>query len=551
MINSGSTVPEPRNETVFEYREGSAEKTLLMQEIKRQKNISMDIPIIINGEEIRTGDTVDLVFPHDLASSTGKCHIAGEKEIESAIRSALQAKKMWVNTGPEHRLSIFLRMAELISTKYRYILNAATMLNQSKTVHQAEIDATCETADFLRFNTSFAESIYAMQPESAPGTWNRMDYRPLEGFVLAVSPFNFTAIACNLATAPALMGNTVVWKPASTALLSGYYLMKLYQEAGLPDGVINFVPSPGRIISSTALPHPELGGVHFTGSTGVFRSIWKTVAENLENYRSFPRLVGETGGKDFILAHPSADPEETVTALVRGAFEYQGQKCSACSRAYIPESLWQEVRKKVEETTGRIRVGSVDDFSCFMNALIDEKSYRSTMEAIERAKSSKEAEIITGGRGDNSKGFFIEPTVIRVYNPGYETIREELFAPVLTIYVYPDETWGETLKLVDSTSPFGLTGAVFARDRLALEEAEIALRYSAGNFYINDKPTGAVVGQQPFGGARASGTDDKAGSYLNLLRWTSPRTIKETFIPPRNFEYPFMSEEYTSENLSG
>lgn len=540
MINSNIRVPNPVNEPVYEYSPGSPEREKIDAELKRQYEKTIEIPVIVGGREIFTGNTMEAVSPHEHGHVLANAHLAGEEEISQAIQAAMKAKEQWAALPWQQRVSIFLKMAELITTKYRYILNAATMLNQSKTIHQAEIDATCETADFLRYNAKFMQDIYSQQPESAPGTWNSMDYRPLEGFVLAISPFNFTSIAANLVAAPAMMGNTVLWKPSRTALVSGYYLMQLYKEAGLPDGVVNFLPSSGKVLSEVAVKHPQLGGIHFTGSTGVFSQLWKGVAENLENYVSYPRLVGETGGKDYIFMHKSADEDEVAAALVRGAFEYQGQKCSACSRAYIPQSHWDSVRNKLVGMMDEIKMGDVRDFRNFFNAVIDETSFDNTMEYIREAASSPDADIIAGGEGDKRGGYFIQPTLIQALKPDYVTMKEELFAPVLTIYVYPDDKMDETLDALDNTTPYALTGGIFARDRYVIDNLLKRLRNTAGNFYINDKPTGAVVGQQPFGGSRASGTNDKAGSMLNLLRWTSPRTIKENFVPSTDFRYAFM-----------
>lgn len=543
MINTITKVPQPINEPVLDYAPGSEEREKLNKELERQSNLRLEIPVIIGGKEIFTGETIDVVSPHHHKKILAVSHQAGEKEIAMAIESALEAKEKWVSLPWQQRLGIFLKIADLISEKYRYILNAATMLNQSKSVYQAEIDATCESADFLRFNAKFIEEIYNDQPQSAPGMWNLLDYRPLEGFVIAISPFNFTSIAANLVTAPAMMGNTILWKPSRTALLSAYYLMELYREAGLPSGVVNFLPCSGRVLSEIALKNRHLGGIHFTGSTAVFSGLWKDIAANLNDYVSYPRLVGETGGKDYIFMYQDADEDEVVTAMVRGAFEYQGQKCSAASRAYIPASRWEGVKEKLVAMTNDIKMGDVTDFRNFFNAVIDEKSFDSTMAAIDSARSSADARIICGGEGDKSEGFFIQPTIIQALKPDYITMREELFAPVLTVYVYPDEELDTVLEQVENGSPYALTGAIFARDRYVIDTLIQRLRNTAGNFYINDKPTGAVVGQQPFGGSRASGTNDKAGSKLNLLRWTSPRTIKENFIPPKNYPYPYMKVE--------
>jgi 1-pyrroline-5-carboxylate dehydrogenase len=542
MTNAIFQLPESFNEPALAYAPGSPERALLKAELDRQYGQVLDIPLIIGGKEVRTGKLRTVVCPHEHGHVLAQYHEAGETEIRMAIEAALAAKYAWKYTPWEERAAIFNRMASLISTRYRYILNAATMLNQSKNAYQAEIDSTCETADFFRYNAKFMEQIYRNQPLSNRDTWNRVNYRALEGFVLAISPFNFTAIAANLATAPAIMGNTVVWKPASASILSNYYLMQLYKEAGLPDGVINFLPCRGSQLGRIALYHPSFAGLHFTGSTAVFNEMWQTVAGNLPNYKIYPRLVGETGGKDYIFVHPSADLEEAATGIVRGAFEYQGQKCSACSRVYAPASRWTELKAIVLEMMGRIRMGDPRDFGNFMNAVIDRASFDTCMRYIDLAKASPDAEILFGGKGDASVGYFVEPTIILTTNPKFATMQEEIFAPVLTIYVYPDEAQDETIRILDDTSPYALTGSIFARDRHAINQLTEALANTAGNFYINDKCTGAMVGHQPFGGARASGTNDKAGSFLNLIRWTSPRTIKECFAPHRGFEYPFMDE---------
>ena len=542
MSNAIFSLPDAHNEPGLTYAPGSKERALLKAELERQYNLVLDIPIIIGGKEIRTGNTLQAVCPHEHGHVLANVHQAGEAEIRMAIEAAQSAKAAWEAISWEERAAIANRMASLISTKYRYILNAATMLNQSKTAHQAEIDSTCETADFFRYNAKFMEQIYRNQPASGLHTWNRMQYRALEGFVFAVSPFNFTAIAANLATAPALMGNTVVWKPATTSILSNYYLMQMYKEACLPDGVINFVPSKGSVIGKVVLDDPAFAGLHFTGSTGVFQSMWQTVAKNLPQYKSYPRLVGETGGKDYIFVHASAEPVEAATAILRGSFEYQGQKCSACSRVYAPASLWPTLKDLLLGMVGQVKMGDVRDFRNFMGAVIDEASFDNTMGYIEKAKASPKAEIIAGGHGDKSKGYFVEPTIILTTDPKFITMEEEIFAPVLTIYVYDDAKLEETLQILDNTSPYALTGAIFARDRQVVDHLTTVLANTAGNFYINDKCTGAMVGHQPFGGARASGTNDKAGSYLNLLRWTSPRTLKESFAPDRDFPYPFMDQ---------
>ncbi len=542
MTNAIFQLPESHNEPARSHAPGSPERALLKAELDRQYGQVLDIPLIIGGREVRTGNLRKVICPHEHGHVLGHCHEAGEAEIRMAIDAALQARRTWSATPWEERAAIFNRMASLISTRYRYILNAATMLNQSKSAHQAEIDSTCETADFFRYNAKFMEQIYNHQPLSNAHTWNRVDYRPLEGFVLAVSPFNFTAIAANLATAPAIMGNTVVWKPASTSILSNYYLMQLYREAGLPDGVINFLPSRGSQLGKVVLGHPAFAGLHFTGSTGVFNSMWRTVAENLSNYKIYPRLVGETGGKDYIFVHASADLLEAAAAIIRGSFEYQGQKCSACSRVYAPASVWPRLKDLLLGMAAGIRMGDPRDFRNFMNAVIDEASFDGTMRYIDLAKAAPEAEILLGGNGDKSVGYFIEPTIILTTDPKFVTMEEEIFAPVLTIYVYPDEELDRTLGILDETSPYALTGAIFARDRHVINRLTETLADTAGNFYINDKCTGAMVGHQPFGGARASGTNDKAGSFLNLIRWTSPRTLKECFAAHREWTYPFMEE---------
>lgn len=513
---------------------------MLNAELDRLSSEVQDIPLIIGGKEVRTGKTGRVVMPHDHQHLLANYHMAGEAEVKMAIDASLKAHREWESFPWVDRVSITLKAAELIAKKYRYLINAATMLGQGKSAFQAEIDAACETIDFLNFNAYFITEIYKEQPHSQPGIINRIEYRPLEGFVFTVSPFNFTAIASNLNMAPALMGNTTVWKPATTSLLSNYFLMKIFQEAGLPDGVINFIPGPGSMIGRTVMAHRDMTGVHFTGSNNTFNSLWSMAAQHMTGYRSYPRIVGETGGKDFIFVHGSSDPREVSVAIVRGAFEYQGQKCSAASRAYVPESLWPEVKSHIGEMIGRITVGDVREFSHFMNAVIDEASFDNIMGYIDHANKSSDAEVIFGGTGDKSVGYFVQPTVIKTTNPHFKTMEEEIFGPVMTIYVYPDKQFEETLHLCDQTSPYGLTGSVFSKDREALNRACRILRYAAGNFYFNDKPSGAVVGQQPFGGARGSGTNDKSGSHLNLLRWTNPRTIKETLIPPTEFTYPYM-----------
>ena len=540
MNNAIYNFREPKNEPVFSYKPGSLERKLLEEELSVQKNQVIDIPLIIGGKEIRTGKTGQIVMPSDHKHILATYHKATEKEVSLAIDAALEAKDCWLNLAWMERAGIMAKAAELISKKYRYRINAATMLGQGKNVMQAEIDAACEVIDYLRFNNYFASLIYMEQPTSENETINRIEYRPLEGFVYTVTPFNFTAIASNLNTSVALMGNTTVWKPATTSLLSNYYLMKILEEAGLPAGVMNFVPGSGSLISSVVLKHRELTGIHFTGSNATFNTLWKQVSDNLPVYKSYPKIVGETGGKDFIFAHSSADPAALATAIVRGGFEYQGQKCSAASRAYIPVSLWEPSKKHILRMVSEIKTGDVTDFKNFVNAVIDEDSFDRIMSYIDKAKTAPDAKIIAGGKGDKSKGYFIEPTIIQTENPHFISMEQEIFGPVMTIYVYEDDKFEDTLRVCDETSPYGLTGSIFSNNKYAMITACRALRYSAGNFYINDKPTGAMVGQQPFGGARASGTNDKAGSHLNLIRWVSPRTVKETLIPAIDFKYPFM-----------
>jgi 1-pyrroline-5-carboxylate dehydrogenase len=503
----------------------------------------LEIPCLIGGEEVRTGTLRQAAMPHDKEHVLADVHQAGPAEVELAMRAAAAAWQTWSVMPWEDRASIFLRAAELLAGPWRDTLNAATMLGQSKTAHQAEIDAACETIDFLRFNVGYLARIYEEQPLSSPGVWNRLEYRPLEGFVLAISPFNFTAIGANLTTSPALMGCTVIWKPASTAMLSAYWTMRLLEEAGLPPGVINLVYGSGAAVGDVALASPDLAGVHFTGSTGVFQGIWKTIGGNIERYRNYPRIVGETGGKDFVLVHPSADVDAVAAAVLRGAFEYQGQKCSAASRLYAPSNLWPRLRERLAEETATIKVGDPRDFTNFMAAVIDKSSLETQRTAIEEAHAHPDTEVLVGGGTDDSSGYFVEPTIIETRDPSFRLLRDELFGPVLTAYVYPENDFDETLGLIDRTAPYALTGAVFSEDRTATIRAADALRYTAGNFYVNDKPTGAVVGQQPFGGARASGTNDKAGSMWNLIRWVSPRTIKETFVPPEDYRYPFLAPD--------
>ncbi|HEV8265351.1 MAG TPA: L-glutamate gamma-semialdehyde dehydrogenase [Gemmatimonadales bacterium] len=541
-MNPSARIPLPLNEPVLSYAPGTAERAELKQALKDLGGRRMEIPVVVGGKEIRTGRTTDAVMPHCHQHVLAKVHQAGPDEVAGAIAAARAAWREWSAASLSDRAAVFLKAADLLATRRRAVVNAATMLGQSKTSHQAEIDAACELIDFWRFNAHYAERIHAEQPISAPGTWNQLDYRALEGFVYAVTPFNFTAIGGNLPTAPAIMGCTVVWKPAGTAAYSNYFLLKLLEEAGLPPGVVNFVPGPAGQVTERVLGDRQLGGVHFTGSTEVFQSLWKQVAASLASYADYPRLVGETGGKDFIIAHPSADPDALATALVRGAYEYQGQKCSAASRAYVPASLWPKVRERVLGMLETVRMGDPADFRNFMGAVIDRKAFDKIKSYIDGAKSDGKATVLFGGGCDDTDGYFIQPTLIQVEDPSYRTMREEIFGPVLSLYVYPEQQWAETLTLVDRTSPYALTGAVFAQDRRAVAEAQTALRYAAGNFYVNDKPTGAVVGQQPFGGARASGTNDKAGSLLNLIRWTSARVVKENFVPPRDYPYPFMAE---------
>ncbi|MEE4243169.1 MAG: L-glutamate gamma-semialdehyde dehydrogenase [Desulfopila sp.] len=544
LLNNGVLrVPKPVNEPIYEYAPGSPEKKLLKSALSEMAGKKIEIPLIIGGKEITTGNLGKVVMPHDHAHVLATYHKAGPAEVRMAIDTALAAQKTWQSFRWEERCAVFLKAAELLSVKYRYRINAGSMLSTSKNVYQAEIDAACELIDFLRFNAYFAQQIYSEQPESAKGIWNYLQYRPLEGFVLAVTPFNFTAIAGNLPTAPALMGNTIVWKPASSCVYTPYLFMQILEEAGLPPGVINFVPGSGADVGDICLADPHLAGIHFTGSTAVFQKMWKTVGENIAGYRSYPRIVGETGGKDFIFAHHSAVPEQLITAMVRGAFEYQGQKCSAASRAFIPESLWSVVSEGLKAEIAKIAMGPTTDFRNFCNAVIDQKAFAAISEYITYASESSNAEILAGGKCDDSVGYFIEPTVIVTTDPAFRTMTEEIFGPVLTIYVYKDEHYEQTLDLCDQSSMYALTGAIFAADREAVSTALARLEHSAGNFYINDKPTGAVVGQQPFGGGRSSGTNDKAGFYSNLMRWVSPRTVKETFVPPVSFGYSFMEEE--------
>lgn len=542
MNNGNYRIAMPQNEPVYGYMPGSAEKAALKAELAKQASEVIEIPLIIGGKEVRTGNLQPVVMPHDHQHVLAHYHMAGEAELKMAMEAALAAKAEWESMPWEHRASIYLKAAELLTGPYRAKINAATMLGQSKTAFQAEIDSACELADFLRFNTYFAQEIYAQQPESSKGIWDRLEYRPLDGFVVAITPFNFTSIGGNLPTAPALMGNVALWKPSSTSVLSNYYFMKVLEEAGMPAGVINFVPSRGSDVSKYVLSNKKLAGVHFTGSTAVFKNIWKQIGENIVEYESYPRLVGETGGKDFVFAHPTAQVEPLVAALVRGAFEFQGQKCSAASRAFIPESLWAAVKPRLIEEAQKLKVGDVTDFTTMVGAVIDQASFNNIKSYIEHAEASEDSEILCGSL-DDSKGYFVNPTVIQCSTPYAKTMVEEIFGPVLSVYVYPDEQLDEALKACNEASPYALTGAIFAQDRNAIIYMEKALTSAAGNFYINDKPTGAVVGQQPFGGGRASGTNDKAGSMLNLYRWISARNIKENLAPTGAITYPYMTEQ--------
>ncbi len=540
MNNALFSFPRPANEPIFQYLKGSKERELLMAELKRMSSEKIEIPLIIGGKEVRTGNTVDVVMPHNNKKVIAVCHMAGEKEVEMAIEAAMAAKKQWENLPWTERASITLKIAELISTKYRPTISAATMLGQGKNIYQSEIDAVCEAADFLRFNAHYASQIYANQPGEIKNQLNRMEYRALEGFVFALTPFNFTAIASNLNMSTALMGNVTVWKPSTTAVYSNYHLMKIYKEAGLPDGVVNFVPGKGSMMGKVILASKHFAGLHFTGSTATFNTLWKGAANNVDKYVSYPRIVGETGGKDFIFVHKSAQADEVANAIVCGSFEYQGQKCSAASRVYMPKSLWSKTKEILTKTLSTLKMGDVNDPDNFINAVIDEASFDNIMRYIQLAKDSKECEIIAGGKGDKSVGYFVEPTVIVTTNPRFTTMEEEIFGPVVTIYVYEDDKYEETLEICNTTSPYGLTGSIFSRDIYATQIAVDALRYAAGNFYINDKPTGAMVGLQPFGGARASGTNDKAGGSLNLIRWVNARAIKETFVSPTDHRYGYM-----------
>ena len=540
MNNSIINFPLPANEPVKAYLAGSPERVALEKELERQSKMVVEIPIIIGGKEIRTGDMGEVTCPHDHKHVIARYHKVGKKEVEMAVDAAMKAWKEWSRTPWTTRAAIVMKMAELLATKYRPIMNAATMLGQSKNFYQAEIDSACETIDFFRYNVHYASKIYAMQPKDGAGQLNHTEYRPLEGFVLAVTPFNFTSIASNLCMTPVLMGNVALWKPSTTALLSNYYLMQLYKEAGLPDGVVNFLPGSGALIGEVATASRHFAGIHFTGSTATFNSLWNQAAKGLGKYVSYPRIVGETGGKDFIFVHPSADPKAVATAAFCGAYEFQGQKCSAASRMYIPKSLWAGVLEDMKAMAAEVKMGDVTDPSNFINAVIDEASFNKCKSYIEFAREAKDADVVMGGTCDNSKGWFVEPTIIETSTPHFKSMEEEIFGPVLTVYPYDDEQWEETANLCNETSPYGLTGAVFGRDRMAVEKITEILSYAAGNFYINDKPTGAVVGMQPFGGARASGTNDKAGGEFNLIRWIIPRVIKETLVSPTDYRYTYM-----------
>ncbi len=540
MSNAIFKVPSAVNEQILDYRLGSAERASVMAKISALKSAFRDVPMIINGVEIRTDQKATLAAPHEHGHILGHYSLCAEDHVKQAIDAALKAKESWCHMPWSERAAIFLRAADLITGPRRDYMNAVTMMAQSKNIYQSEIDAIAEFADFLRFNVQYVTQMYADQPDSSPTIWNQLEYRPLEGFVFALTPFNFTAIAGNLPAAPAMLGNTVIWKPADQQIYSAIAVMDIFKEAGLPDGVINLIYGDGPMIGKQIFEHREFAGLHFTGSTGVFKTLWRTIGENIDKYRGYPRIVGETGGKDFVVAHPSTDPDELVTALIRGAFEYQGQKCSAASRAYIPASLWKKIKSKLIAQIEELKIGSVEDFSNFVNAVIDKRAYQKIMKYINAAKKNKEAEIIVGGTASDKTGYFIRPTVILTENPFFTTMCEEIFGPVLTIYVYKDREFNKVLDLVDQTSPYGLTGSIMGRDREAIIAAKRKLYNAAGNLYINDKPTGAVVGQQPFGGGRASGTNDKAGSILNLYRWVSPRTIKENLLPPTHYGYPFL-----------
>ncbi len=536
-------IPEPKNEPIKSYAPGTPERAELKTALADLKARKLEVPMIIGGKEVKTNETVKMTCPHDHGHELGHYYRGGAKEIEMAIDAALAAKETWENLPWEQRAAIFLKAADLLAGPYRALVNAATMLAHSKNIFQAEIDAVCELADFFRFNAYYMQQIYRLQPQSAPQTWNYVDYRPMEGFVFAVTPFNFVSIAGNLPSAPALMGNVALWKPASSVVYTAHFIMKILKEAGLPDGVINLVTAKGADVGEKIMKNEHLAGIHFTGSTAVFQSMWKTVGENIASYKSYPRIVGETGGKDFVFVHKSSSPIEVSTALVRGAFEYQGQKCSAASRAYIPTSLWNDVKDHLVKTVGELKMGDPEDYTNFVNAVIDKNAFSDITGFIDYAKDAKDCEIIIGGNYDDSKGYFIEPTVVVTTDPHFKLMEEEIFGPVLTIFVYPDDDFEKMLHVCNTTSPYALTGAIFGQDRVAVSKASKILRQAAGNFYINDKPTGAVVGQQPFGGSRASGTNDKAGSLLNMIRWTSPRTIKETLVTPTDYKYPFLAAD--------
>lgn len=543
MSNSIYKTPTPINEVVRSYAPGTSDRQLIKAALAEAKSKAYDIPMIINGKEVRTDNLVDLHPPHETKHTLGHYHKGDESHVKAAIEAALAAKDKWASLSWEHRASIFLKAAELIAGPYRMKINAATMLGQSKNIFQAEIDSACELIDFLRFNAYYMTEIYKVQPDSSSGIWNRLEWRPLEGFVFALTPFNFTAIAGNLPSSPAMMGNTVVWKPSETQIFAAHVIMEVFREAGLPDGVINLVFVSGAVAGDAIFSHRDFAGLHFTGGTNTFNTIYRKIASHLDDYRSYPRIVGETGGKDFVMVHHTANPIEVATALSRGAFEYQGQKCSAASRAYIPKSLWPAVLERLKVDLNSMKMGTTEDFSNFINAVIDKKAFDFITKYIDNAKNSTDAKVVIGGEYDSSEGYFIRPTVIETTNPKYDTLCTELFGPVLTVFVYEDDQYTDTMKLLDETSDYALTGSIFAKDRYAIDQAVKALENSAGNFYINDKPTGAVVGQQPFGGARGSGTNDKAGSVLNLYRWVSARTIKETFVPPIDYRYPFLGEE--------
>ncbi len=543
MPNAFFKVPDPKNEPVLNYAPGSPERAEIKAKLQEMSSRKIEIPLIIGGKEVKSGDTAEIRIPHNHGHILGVYHKAGEKEVNMAIEAALKAREEWSLLPWEHRASVFLKAAELLSGPWRSTINAATMLGQSKTVHQAEIDSAAELIDFYRFNAHYMSQLMADQPYSPKGMWNRVEYRALEGFIFAVTPFNFTSIAGNLPAAPAVVGNVALWKPASSAVYSAYYIMKMLQEAGLPDGVINFIPGSGSKVGNPVMASEHLAGIHFTGSTAVFQDMWKTVGDNISKMKYYPRIVGETGGKDFIFAHNTADVDALVTATIRGSFEYQGQKCSAASRMYVPKSIWPEFKDKYVAEVRKIKMGDIEDFTNFMGAVIDKSAFRSITEYIDYARDSKEAEFITGGEYDDSKGYFIQPTTIVTTNPRFKTMQEEIFGPVMTIYVYDDADFEKALDLCDDTSPYALTGAIWAKDRAVLSHMADRLRNTAGNFYFNDKPTAAVVGQQPFGGGRASGTNDKAGSAMNIMRWMTARTMKETYVPPKDWKYPFMSEK--------